>query len=76
MARSLVAAPTRRRLTEAGNLKVLAPYYVENAAELLDAPGEWYLDRATGVLTYLPRPGFTRTGSADTGTRGNAEGVY
>ncbi|MGN6205871.1 glycosyltransferase family 2 protein [Humibacter sp.] len=26
--------------------------------------------------TYLPRLGFTRTGSADTGTRGNAEGVY
>ena len=32
-------------------------YYVENARELLDAPGEWYLDRQTGVLTYWPRRG-------------------
>jgi len=29
--------------------------YFENAPELLDEPGEWYLDRATGVLTYWPR---------------------
>jgi hypothetical protein len=29
----------------------------ENAPELLDLPGEWYLDRATGVLSYLPREG-------------------
>jgi hypothetical protein len=26
-------------------------YYVENARELLDAPGEWYLDRSSGVLS-------------------------
>jgi len=32
------------------------PDYVENALELLDEPGEWYLDRATGEVTYLPRP--------------------
>ncbi|HID24780.1 MAG TPA: right-handed parallel beta-helix repeat-containing protein, partial [Planctomycetaceae bacterium] len=32
-------------------------YYVENARELLDAPGEWYLDRESGVLTYWPRDG-------------------
>jgi len=29
-------------------------YYVENVYEALDQPGEWYLDRFTGVLTYLP----------------------
>jgi len=33
------------------------PYFVENAIELLDTPGEWYLDRDTGVLSYLPRAG-------------------
>lgn len=33
------------------------PYYLENARELLDEPGEWYLDRQTGVLAYWPRPG-------------------
>jgi len=34
-------------------------YYVENAEEALDAPGEWYLNRETGVLTYWPLPGET-----------------
>jgi hypothetical protein len=32
-------------------------YFVENARELLDSPGEWYLDRETGVLSYWPMPG-------------------
>lgn len=31
--------------------------YLENALEFLDLPGEWYLDRTTGVLSYWPRPG-------------------
>lgn len=31
--------------------------YFENAREMLDQPGEWYLDRNTGVLSYLPRAG-------------------
>jgi hypothetical protein len=31
--------------------------YLENALEFLDSPGEWYLDRKTGVLSYWPRPG-------------------
>lgn len=31
--------------------------YFENAPELLDQPGEWYLDRRTGVLSYWPRAG-------------------
>lgn len=34
-----------------------AKYYVENVFEALDEPGEWYLDRRTGHLTYLPMPG-------------------
>lgn len=34
-------------------------YFVENARELLDRPGEWYLDEAKGQLTYMPRPGET-----------------
>jgi hypothetical protein len=37
---------------EAGDL-----YYVENALELLDTPGEWYLDGPAGRLYYLPLPG-------------------
>jgi parallel beta-helix repeat protein len=34
-----------------------ARFYVENAFELLDAPGEWYLNRHIGKLYYWPMPG-------------------
>jgi parallel beta-helix repeat protein len=34
-------------------------YFVENVRELLDAPGEWYLDRAAGVLYLMRPPGLT-----------------
>jgi len=37
--------------------------YLENAIEMLDKPGEWYLDRNTGVLTYLPLKGQDMTKS-------------
>lgn len=33
------------------------PWYIENAYELLDAAGEWYLDKATDSLFYKPRSG-------------------
>jgi len=32
-------------------------YIIENAPDALDKPGEWYLDRRTGVLSYIPMPG-------------------
>lgn len=32
-------------------------YHVENIIEALDEPGEWHLDRKTGVLSYWPLPG-------------------
>lgn len=34
-------------------------FLVVNVKEALSEPGEWYLDRPTGRLTYLPRPGET-----------------
>jgi hypothetical protein len=34
-----------------------ALYHLVNAIEFLDAPGEWYLDRAAGRVYYWPRPG-------------------
>ena len=34
-------------------------YFIENVAEALSKPGEWYLDRATGELTYIPQEGET-----------------
>lgn len=32
-------------------------YYMDNVFEALDSPGEWYLDKQTGNLYYIPRPG-------------------
>jgi len=34
-----------------------ARYYLDNVFEALTEPGEWYLDRPTGKLYYLPMPG-------------------
>ncbi|MCX5757449.1 MAG: right-handed parallel beta-helix repeat-containing protein, partial [Candidatus Hydrogenedentes bacterium] len=36
-------------------------YYVENILEALDQPGEWYLNRKTGTLYYMPMPGEDMT---------------
>ncbi len=51
-------APSHRRLKEGhGSNAEAARYFIENAKELVDAPGEWYLDRKSGELSYLPRDG-------------------
>jgi parallel beta-helix repeat protein len=39
------------------NKEVDARYFIENAPDALDAPGEWYLDRATQTVLYRPVPG-------------------
>jgi len=33
------------------------PCYIENALGFVDQPGEWHLDRETGVLTYMAHEG-------------------
>ncbi|MFF2433341.1 discoidin domain-containing protein [Streptomyces sp. NPDC058107] len=33
------------------------PTWLENARELLDAPGEWYLDKGEGEIYYMPEAG-------------------
>ena len=35
--------------------------YIENALELLDEPGEWYLDRTAKTVYYMPRQGEDMT---------------
>ncbi len=40
-----------------------ARYFIENTPDALDAPGEWYLDRESGVLTYWALPGQDLTAS-------------
>ena len=32
-------------------------FLVDNVREALGEPGQWYLDRASGELTYIPMPG-------------------
>jgi len=49
-------------------------YYVENIFEALDTPGQWYLNRATGVLYYFPRPGETLPAPPSEGGVSSAEG--
>ena len=44
---------------DVGYFENIARYYVENAFELLDQPGEWYLNRQTGELFYYPLAGET-----------------
>jgi hypothetical protein len=47
-----------RTITLAGDcsyaIRPLDRYYVRNVFEELDAPGEWYLDRASNVLYFWP----------------------
>ena len=39
------------------NFEAHPRYFAENAPELLDNPGEWFLDEAKGELRYLPLDG-------------------
>jgi parallel beta-helix repeat protein len=39
------------------NQETDARYYIENAADALDSPGEWYLDRSTHTVSYWPLAG-------------------
>ena len=46
-----------RGAAEYMHLKGGMRFVVDNVAEALGEPGEWYLDRPTGELTYVPMPG-------------------
>jgi parallel beta-helix repeat protein len=39
------------------NKEADARYYIENAPDALDQPGEWYLDRQTHTVSYWPLAG-------------------
>ncbi|HUR44409.1 MAG TPA: right-handed parallel beta-helix repeat-containing protein [Candidatus Saccharimonadales bacterium] len=47
----------------ASNQESNARYYIENAADALDEPGEWFLDKQSGQLSYLAEPGRDLTRS-------------
>ncbi len=38
-----------------------ARFWIENAADALDSAGEWYLDPASGTVSYWPMPGENLT---------------
>ena len=46
-----------KRLTDDYVPGALGWYYLENVFEALSRAGQWYLDRPTGTLYYLPMPG-------------------
>ena len=48
--------PTRSTASYMG-LQKGKRFLVENVRDALERPGEWYLDRRTGILTYVPLPG-------------------
>jgi len=50
---ALLNGPARDWMSD-GNCR----YFVENAPDALDAPGEWYLDRKAGVVNYLAPQGW------------------
>jgi hypothetical protein len=70
VSRALVASSDERQLATAtavgwighGDMTTASPgkaAFIEHARAALDQPGEWFLDRRTGTLTYLARPGET-----------------
>ena len=48
--------PGWKNVTNKGATSATIPVYYENALELLDEPGEWYLDETADKLYYMPRP--------------------
>lgn len=58
--RAVIAAPEWDAVLhqpQGDRLYLNRDYWLENAREFLDAPGEFHLDRDAGVLRYRPRPG-------------------
>ncbi len=50
---------TKRGNNQVGPGTIGAPTRAENAYQLLDAPGEWYLDQASSKFYYIPLTGQT-----------------
>jgi Right handed beta helix region len=48
---------TKRGKSNVGKASVGAATRAENAYQLLDAPGEWYLDTGSSKFYYIPLPG-------------------
>ena len=53
----LVTSSRKSRMSLRDEKEGWAKYYVDNVFEELGEPGDWYLDRPTGKLYYVPIPG-------------------
>ncbi len=47
-------SPGWEAMNHKGHCSVYTPAYIENALELLDTAGEWYLDSEAGYIYYMP----------------------
>ena len=59
----LVTSSRATRMNLKDEVEGWAKYYVENVREALGEPGDWYLDRHAGELTYVPMPGESPDGA-------------
>lgn len=55
------------RSPQEGVVIVPPRYYVENVKALLDAPGEWFFDKKSKEISYLPEPGMNGPNEAAAG---------
>jgi len=46
--------PCFRNCLTKGGVQIGSPNYIENAYELLEKPGQWYIDRVKRFLYYMP----------------------
>lgn len=51
------AGKTRMTITAKKDQAATMAYWLENVAEAFGEAGEWYLDRPSGMLYYMPKPG-------------------
>jgi len=58
---TLVMAPPHRKTIPWNQPRKGRWAYLEGSPDFLDQPGEWHLDRKTGVLSYWPLPGEDMT---------------
>ncbi|MFC1677847.1 right-handed parallel beta-helix repeat-containing protein [Planctomycetota bacterium] len=53
--------PTFWLLVNRDGKQITTPDYIENAFEVMDEPGEWYLDRPADTVYYIPKDGEDMT---------------
>lgn len=55
--KQVTVEPTCWSEANKGSYAIRTPLWIENAAEFIDTPGEWYANPSSRVISYLPKPG-------------------